>query len=559
MDKRSSTSSTIQATIIFILQVYFAVMLEKIEDPTTKIAIGIVIIILGVILFHVIFPFIFRQVLGFKWIRKIFLKNDFIEGFWYGIVSEKGWNVKYGTTLQIYWDKNTYSYDIEGENWNADGSSELRAAHWSSKITQYIEINHQKKLLTHFVWEYPDQATGHNKEDSGIGVITFHSESGKSGNIADHTSYFVCKDLERKYQAHAWRVENPSEKSLHQISPTQKISLVHDAVGKWIELHPEAKIIHNIQPEPEAEPFMIDSFPFDPHGYSDSDALSIFLPTLSYAQVGVPVFSKWINEIKLPDNAKIMDIGAGDGYFTDLLITALRNYSKIPSQILAIDPDENNLKKYQSILSQNHPDIKLHLQKHSIETMDARHQKYWVVMLSHSLYALLESPRYSRKYHKMKINNILDMVSDDGLMLISMAGMYSKAYKFKAELLNGLSLSNRSIFGEHVINILNEENILFSYENHNSYMDVSDILNDKEKLLLWCRYFSRISLVELRNFGYDNIRNILLESSIEFNSLDVNTQNDLKTKQAPVANLQTESRILLHEEIFIKINPQRKH
>jgi hypothetical protein len=136
--------------------------------------------------------------------------------------------------------------------------------------------------------------------------------------------------------------------------------------------------------------------------------------------------------------------------------------------------------------------------------------------------------------------------------LISLASSRSIAYQYKRLVLALCHQDDRSVFGEDLFARLSSLNIRFNHVIHDSYMDVTAMLNGHDETLFnWTRYFCRLSLSQLRRIGAATLRTTLRSVAVKFSALPIPRQMEFLSAPAACGVPKPDSMILPHCEVFV--------
>lgn len=289
---------------------------------------------------------------------------------------------------------------------------------------------------------------------------------------------------------------------------------------------------------------------FHAKSYSENSSLKVFLRTLSYHKVGANFIAKVIATRKLPRDWRLLDVGCGDGQFTMTLFRALQKVHSQPSMTIGIDPDRDNLRDYQERLT----NYALPLTVLSVGVEELPPAKWDVVVASHSLYHVLESPNLSEKARLRVLTQITPHSQAGYLTIASLASAGSPAYRFKRLLLASMRRPDLSQFGEHLEYLFARIHTKLEFSIVDSYMDVSEILESPSLLSAWTQYFCRLTVNETDAIGFKENRRILESVAVKFSKLPIETQTEYRRFPALLGPPKRSSWILPHRECFLVLS-----
>lgn len=290
---------------------------------------------------------------------------------------------------------------------------------------------------------------------------------------------------------------------------------------------------------------------FEETAYYDPESLRIFLNSLSYHRVGSAFFAKQIKLLRPPERWNLLDVGCGDGQFTEVLLEELRERQAVPTRIRGIDPSRENLRLFRERLSRFR-EVAVACTTGKVESLPIG--KWFIVMLSHSLYGFLENSKYTESFKDGKLRFLLRLVENGGALMVSLASKTSVAYQFKRGALKIADVADRSIFGEDVIARLDRLGIACSTVVRNSYMDVTRlILSEEGGLSDWTRYFCRLTSEQVQDIGLARLRGLLQSLSIRFAELPPDLAHAYELAPAACGPPTPDCLVLPHKECFIVI------
>jgi SAM-dependent methyltransferase len=292
---------------------------------------------------------------------------------------------------------------------------------------------------------------------------------------------------------------------------------------------------------------------FNKTAYSENASLNVFLESLSCHKVGAKNFTESIALLSPQRNWDILDIGCGNGQFTDELLAALLQEQLSPASITAIDPDIDNLKCYKQRL-EKFSNTLITTSQAGVENLP---DGVWViVMCSHSLYQFMENPSISDVSKNRVLKSLVHKIKQGGAILISMASVTSPAYEYKRKVLELAGMEDMSVFGEDIVRRLKDIDITFSMNCQDSYIDVTDIVCcDHNKLLDWTRYFCRLSLSQISLLDVEELRELMLSLAERFSELPTHLAQSYSLAPAACGSPKPHTFILPHKECFITVKP----
>lgn len=289
---------------------------------------------------------------------------------------------------------------------------------------------------------------------------------------------------------------------------------------------------------------------FHTQSYSENSSLKVFLRTLSYHKIGADIMAKTIMAQGTGRKWRLVDVGCGDGQFTAELLTVLKRAHSLPERVMGVDPDSENLRDYQGRLD-GFP-VSVSTRNTGVESLKL---KGWDVMIaSHSLYHLLENPINSEAARLRILKRLVPTKTTGHLTIISHASAGSPAYRLKRLVLGLAGLPDRSSFGEYLDYLFARIGARPRFVLAESYMDVSELFEDKASLSAWMQYFCRLSASEFEQIGLRNVRKILERVSVKFGSLPLRCRNEFRGSPALLGVPNSSSMILPHLECFLVLS-----
>lgn len=247
----------------------------------------------------------------------------------------------------------------------------------------------------------------------------------------------------------------------------------------------------------------------------------------------------------------MLDIGCGEGLFTSELVDALKDADVLPKSITGIDPDADNLKHYRRRL-ESFSKLPVVCRKGGVESLPKG--KWFVVISSHSLYQLLETPQLDGGAKRAILKKLFQHAKTGGVVLISLASIKSPAYEYKRRVLKMAGQEDRSLFGEELAVQLKNLGIKAECNTHDSYMDVTKLLKPTNEMILdWTRYFCRLSVKQTKQIGLNNLRATMRNLSKTFFDLPKQLAASYSAAPAACGSPKANTKILPHKECFIVV------
>jgi SAM-dependent methyltransferase len=279
--------------------------------------------------------------------------------------------------------------------------------------------------------------------------------------------------------------------------------------------------------------------------YYDSAQQKPFQDTLSCIYSTSSLIGKRLSQTFSGQLWSLLDIGCGEGRFTAGLLAEIDN---VPAAVTAIDPAPGNVSTYRCLLRSKFSNI------FDVDTTIGKVEDWLndlpsanLVLASHSLYAVLD---HNRK-KSADIVEALIKKAENGLAIFIMASKDSYLYTVKRIVLGELRRPDRSSFGEDLIELI-PSNVNKKVEYLDTYVDVTSILADREKLLSWMAYFCRLDAGELDS-QYDFCQGILRNAAIEVRCLPESEKSRIKGGPNRAMRLSDESYVIYHREVLITI------
>ena len=288
--------------------------------------------------------------------------------------------------------------------------------------------------------------------------------------------------------------------------------------------------------------------------YSEHQSLSVFLPSLSYHSIGAVMFSDIILRSGLT-GFRMLDIGAGDGQFSVALVRKLHELNIDIFSIVGLDPDSDNLDAYKkSFLNVTT----------SVETLVGEIEGYrtWpavrfdIIIASHSLYEFLENPEIASEEKVAFAKHLYRMLNPGGMILLSLAGRSSHAYKVKRDVLSMLAIDDRSAYGEDLFDIIRQafSDDQIGFSAYDSYMDASFAIASSEHIASWTRYFCRLTMDEYERLGESIVQGVIRCHATQFLSLPESFREQFMRYPAFCGSPNDETLVLPHAETLVTIS-----
>ena len=258
--------------------------------------------------------------------------------------------------------------------------------------------------------------------------------------------------------------------------------------------------------------------------YYDATQLKSFQSTLGCLYSTSEFLGVQLKEIFTGRSWTMIDVGCGEGIFTTQMF---EKSGLVPSSVIALDPAEENIREYRELLTRRYRQISnidtvLGTIEEKVDDLSSAN----LILASHSLYATLD-------HNKKKASEILSKLiskTKDGLTVFLLASEDSYLYTIKRTILGELRRPDRSSYGEELIGLLPSG---CTYTKHviDSYVDVTSILGDHEKLLSWMAYFCRLNAGELDSH-FELCQGIVRNAAIEVRRLPESEK--ARYKQTPL-------------------------
>jgi SAM-dependent methyltransferase len=248
----------------------------------------------------------------------------------------------------------------------------------------------------------------------------------------------------------------------------------------------------------------------------------------------------------------LLDIGCGEGTFTAGLLERMGSLGiDGPWRVIAIDPDEANLHAYRARLHRDF-EVNLRTMRLGVEELPTAIASD-LAICSHSLYATLENPELESSEKRKQIRKILDCITPGGVGFFSLAGQLSKAYSVKKEILSMLGLADKSSYGEHLLEHFGMIDANPCATQQQSYMDVTEIVNDASTMLNWCSYFCRVETHRLSQLGIEVIRDVIISHAQMFRDAPAGLQNEMTKFPAACGAPNDRTLFLPHTELYFMV------
>lgn len=278
--------------------------------------------------------------------------------------------------------------------------------------------------------------------------------------------------------------------------------------------------------------------------YYRADTLDHFQRTLTCSYETGRFLGKVINKAFKPGWTMI-DVGGAEGVFTKEVLSQCKTP---PSAIWLVEPAQENIQSYLTIVGQAYPGIQVRTNTNFIENVITDLPEANLVMASHSLYSVIDRDKGAAA------SLILELIqkASRGFCYLSMASRTSPAYEVKRRVLGFLNVQDRSSFGEDLRGLI-PKGYNYTQVYRDSLIDVTDILKSDEHLLPWIAYFCRISPDRIRpHLRY--CHKVIVDTALEFGRLPaVHAQRYSPPGLATTLGLRPDSKVLLHKELLIQV------
>lgn len=241
----------------------------------------------------------------------------------------------------------------------------------------------------------------------------------------------------------------------------------------------------------------------------------------------------------------MVDVGGAEGVFTREVLSQCKTP---PSTIWLVEPAEENVQSYLSMIEQTFPGVQVRTHTNFIENVVADLPEVDLVLASHSLYSVMDRDRMATA------GLVHDLIrkATRGFCYLSMASKTSQSYEVKRRVLSFLNVKDRSSFGEDLRELV-PKGYRCTQVYRDSLIEVTDVLKFDERLLPWVAYFCRVPPARIRpHLSY--CRKVILDTALEFGKLPAAQARryasaDLVSK----LGLRPDSMVLLHKELLIQV------
>lgn len=241
----------------------------------------------------------------------------------------------------------------------------------------------------------------------------------------------------------------------------------------------------------------------------------------------------------------MIDVGGAEGIFTREVLAQCKT---LPSTIWLVEPAQENIQSYLSMMGQTYPSIQVITHTNFIENVIAELPEVDMVLASHSLYSVLDRGKGAAA------GLVLDLIqkAPRGFCYLSMASRTSPSYEVKRRVLNFLSMQDRSSFGEDLRELIPKD-YKHTQVYRDSLIDVTDILQSDEHLLPWIAYFCRIPPDRIRpHLRY--CQKVIRDTALEFGKLPAAQSHRYSSASLSAKlGLRTNSKVLIHKELLLQV------
>lgn len=276
--------------------------------------------------------------------------------------------------------------------------------------------------------------------------------------------------------------------------------------------------------------------------YSNPEVFEVFQRTLSSPEETAPFVSAMIaRRIDLKQHWTLMDIGCGDGSFTQHFLSGLPT---LPAKIIGLDPSQELLERFRETISAEFARVHISLRQGRVEEDASTLDRSDLLLASHSLYSILDR---SREEAKEVVRKLLRRTRMAAFVL---ASRNSNAYAVKGAVYERLKLTDKLSFGSDLVEIV--EDLHPEIFVRDSFMDVTELFRDDQLLLGWYSYFCRMEVRTLEpEIGF--LRNVMQHCSMPLENLPearVSEVRKLGGMMAARASM-AETRVLMHKEVVV--------
>ena len=292
--------------------------------------------------------------------------------------------------------------------------------------------------------------------------------------------------------------------------------------------------------------------------YSDPNVIKAFQDTLGNRYSTSEKLAERLRGTFTGRAWSMIDVGCGEGVFTSRF---LKKLDSLPNTIIALDPAKDNLLQYRKEIEalglncdknagERTPsvDTVIGTIEDKINTLPSTN----LVLASHSFYALLDN---DRKRAADIVSQLISKTSS-GQVVFLMASQSSFLNTVKREILSELHRPDRSTYGEDLRQILPPSCKVVAEEPIDSYVDVTELLLDRNKLMNWTAHFCRLGMDDL-NEHFDLCERIIRNAAIEVGRLPSSEKNRYRTTLRPENfdhHVDDESRSIIYQrEIMLRI------
>ena len=211
----SNLINTASLIIGIIIQEFLTDYIKK-EKIIGDSPISFIISVITILIIFVIFQLILNELVNNKNLRRMVLKDHFIEGMWIEIVFDNETNSKISIGIKnIIYRNDTFIY--EGDNYSIDDFKHI-GSYCSSSVS--------------FLYPYVNYTYTYDKNDSffkkeGIGRVKFVKRQNSFPLI--HNGFFIDLELKKKYTYVAWKITDKK-----QIKNIENPATFKDIVKEYI-------------------------------------------------------------------------------------------------------------------------------------------------------------------------------------------------------------------------------------------------------------------------------------------------------------------------------------
>jgi hypothetical protein len=200
----------------------------------------------------------------------------------------------------------------------------------------------------------------------------------------------------------------------------------------------------------------------------------------------------------------VLDIGGYDGAFSSKVL------NELPAGVAEVDLIDP-VDKYAEYSKNLRNNIKVNFYRKRYDDYKCDiDRKYKLIVASHSLYSCIDDKSSSPE---RILDSILGMLCEGGVAIIIMGNEKSAAYRFKADVLYQVYLSEEAtVSSKNYIDVLRRAEYRvrcnFMIDTYDTYFRMTDVLDDKQRMIDWISYFIRVSQ-EDSICAFDEIKSLM--------------------------------------------------